>query len=283
MRPSTVFPLSLFLLIFLWPLEFSPNHPPTFILWNVGQGQWATLSESHRCWHFDMGGEQAPWVAIFKECRKKEQWLSLSHWDWDHLSFVRRARMHWPRLCRKHAPLGSSTPSRERLILNLPTCPQGSANPTSVEVLEVDWWSEISHGIENLKANDLSRVFVIRSALGSILLTGDATARMERLWAHKLKDMNISYLVLGHHGSRTSTSVELLQQLPQLRLSLVSARRARYNHPHPLVTERLSQRHIPWVGTEDFGHIRILLVQKGDTPAPNHERPAHSRQPHYRH
>ena len=31
------------------------------ILWDVGQGQWATLISSDYCHHFDMGGEKAPW------------------------------------------------------------------------------------------------------------------------------------------------------------------------------------------------------------------------------
>jgi len=72
------------------------------------------------------------------------------------------------------------------------------------------------------------------------LLTGDAETPHERqiISAGLLAPHQI--LKIGHHGSRTSTSVELLNIVkPQLAIIQVG-RDNKFNHPHPDVIERLN-------------------------------------------
>ena len=72
-----------------------------------------------------------------------------------------------------------------------------------------------------------------------ILITGDRTTAGERalLAAYPLPDLEV--LIAGHHGARTSTSLELLKQTsPEVAVISVGADN-RYGHPTAEVLERL--------------------------------------------
>ena len=217
--------------------------PSELIVWNVGQGQWVTVVDEQACWHFDMGGEFAPWSAILAKCRSRSNRVSLSHWDWDHIGFVSRAKMHLPDMCLLDPPLGVANERKTRTIRAVPNC-------TSKRPFES--WSDA----EGNTANSLSRV---TSWLG-VVTPGDSTTAEERLWASKMKTLaGARVLIAGHHGSRTSTSDFLLSRLPGLRLAIASQRKRRYGHPHPDVVKRLFRHRIPLLLTEDWGTIRMKL------------------------
>jgi competence protein ComEC len=65
-------------------------------------------------------------------------------------------------------------------------------------------------------------------------------------------------LILGHHGSQTSSSQAFLTQA-RPGLAIASARRARYGHPHRKVVSRLRQKKIPTLTTEDWGSLFFSL------------------------
>ena len=65
----------------------------------------------------------------------------------------------------------------------------------------------------------------------------------------------VRILVVGHHGSRTSTSKELLESLTHLHAGLVSARAAKYGHPHNQVISQFAQQKTPLLTTEKWGHL----------------------------
>lgn len=68
---------------------------------------------------------------------------------------------------------------------------------------------------------------------------------------------SVRVLALGHHGSRTSTSKDLLKELPNLKLAIASARKRRYGHPHRETVEALGKFKVPILSTEDWGNIVI--------------------------
>ena len=67
------------------------------------------------------------------------------------------------------------------------------------------------------------------------------------------------YLLLGHHGSRTSTSEQLLVGLPHLKLAIASSRHRRFGHPHLETQLRLKSHHVPLITTEDWVNIHLWL------------------------
>ena len=72
-------------------------------------------------------------------------------------------------------------------------------------------------------SNGLSRVFILKK---QILTSGDSPQKEERAWIRKIQNPRlIRLLVVGHHGSRTSSSKELLEGLRHLKMGFVSARK----------------------------------------------------------
>lgn len=88
------------------------------------------------------------------------------------------------------------------------------------------------------------------------LLTGDATISNEiRLINEYKSSLESDVLKLGHHGSRTSSTVEFLETVKP-KISVVSAgRNNRYGHPHPEVLARLKNLKIPYLSTINEGTI----------------------------
>jgi len=88
-------------------------------------------------------------------------------------------------------------------------------------------------------ANTASLVLELRYGAFSALLTGDAPASSEVRFLPRLLSEGVQVLKVGHHGSSTSTTQELLDRVePEVALVSVG-RRNRYGHPHQAVLDRL--------------------------------------------
>lgn len=237
------------LLFFIITLSATPLHDffarSYFVIWNVGQGQWLTQITADHCQHFDMGGEFFPWKKLHQVCGDKPNEIHLSHWDWDHVGALSKPALKrsLPRVCLALAPLGKSSRYKESLVSKLPPC--------TLDRKEVRIWTpqQMSKKDSNAQSHIVSH--------RQILIPGDSTAAAEKVWSQISWVRPSRILILGHHGSRTSSSEELLQAVPDLKLSVASARWARYKHPHPQVLARLRQHQVPVLRTEDWGNIWI--------------------------
>ena len=87
--------------------------------------------------------------------------------------------------------------------------------------------------------NDDSVVLEVTCGDVALLLTGDISGEVERELAPLLSPARVRILKVAHHGSRTSSSVALLESWkPQI--ALISAGRGNtFGHPAPEVIERL--------------------------------------------
>ena len=226
----------------------TPARGPEFVVWNVGQGQWATFVAPGFCWHFDMGGERPDWAAVLTECRGKENRVSFSHWDQDHISFAHEAGLRLPGLCIAHRPLGDANPHKRRLLAGLENC-----KPAPMAIRELSRPGDrTAHAVT---ANEVSRVFEVAHVA---VIPGDSPIDREAIWAPRLAASDDAFvLVLGHHGSRTSTGARLLGRLPRLETAVASARLARYGHPHPAVAQALHEKGIALLRTELWGHLHF--------------------------
>ncbi|WP_415061918.1 ComEC/Rec2 family competence protein [Bdellovibrio sp.] len=213
------------------------------VVWNVGQGQWVTAISASACLHFDMGGEYFPWRKISTQCKDKDNFAFFSHWDWDHIG----ALAVWKRspleksLCVAVAPHGKSSPKKMHLLKSFASC---KLPPHAKELFR---WSSLNKKSSNTQSHVL--------AFQKILLPGDSPISEERKWLHNWWVQKSETLILGHHGSQTSTSAELLKALPHLKIGISSARWGRYHHPHSAVEYRLKQARIPLIRTEDWGNL----------------------------
>ena len=123
---------------------------------------------------------------------------------------------------------------------------------------------DIDGRIEDL--NDLSLVTLVTWGRASVLLTGDASADIERAILDALPPVGLSrlsVLKLGHHGSRTSTSTELLDHTRPHVAVLSAGDGNSFGHPHQVVMERLDAAGIPVYRTDRDGDVRILIASDG--------------------
>jgi len=117
------------------------------------------------------------------------------------------------------------------------------------------------------EANDASVVVRLRYAEHVALLMGDAHAAVERALAEREGErLRATILKVGHHGSRTSTSSDLLAAA-QPALALISAgRRNRFGHPHGVVVDRLERSGARILRTDRDGDI-VVTLRPGRPPA----------------
>lgn len=98
----------------------------------------------------------------------------------------------------------------------------------------------------------------------SLLLTGDVEEAGERALLEALKEKKISdvtVLKVAHHGSRNSTSAELLEQISPELAVISCGKNNRYGHPHPELLERLSQTGCNILQTSEVGAVTIQRAE----------------------
>lgn len=115
-----------------------------------------------------------------------------------------------------------------------------------------------------LRGNNASCVLLIRHGETSVLLTGDIEARAERVLVANYGDgLKSDVLVLGHHGSRTSSTADFLSAVSP-KVGVASAGyRNRHGHPALEVVERLAGRGISLERTDRSGTIVFRINHTG--------------------
>ncbi|MGL5540123.1 MAG: MBL fold metallo-hydrolase [Erysipelotrichaceae bacterium] len=99
--------------------------------------------------------------------------------------------------------------------------------------------------------NDDSLVVHLTYGTDTFLFTGDASSKVE----DRLKLEDVDLVKLGHHGSKTSTSMRFLAQTkPEIAVLTVGADNT-YGHPHQEVIERLQSKKIPLYRTDESGSL----------------------------
>src|SRR5690606_22262327 len=78
-------------------------------------------------------------------------------------------------------------------------------------------------------------------------------------------DLQVDWLVAGHHGSKTSTAAGFLRQLQPHSVLVSRGRHNSYGHPHPLVVQRIKGSGAQLYDTAQVHAIRVDL---GEFAAP---------------
>jgi competence protein ComEC len=112
--------------------------------------------------------------------------------------------------------------------------------------------------VRHWETNTASVVGRLQMGSRSALFTGDSPTSIEEyLVKTDPKDLNVDLLKLGHHGSKTSSSLAFLKAASPA-LSLISAGvNNRYGHPAKETIERLTSLNLKWVSTQDHGQVTL--------------------------
>jgi competence protein ComEC len=112
-----------------------------------------------------------------------------------------------------------------------------------------------------LSSNDSSCVLQIEAGGHRLLLAGDIERPREqalvRYWGEQLRS---DWLLVAHHGSKTSSSWAWLKTVRAGRVVISSAYANRFGHPHPEVLDRLRQSGAQVFNTASAGALQFELI-----------------------
>ncbi|MBK6512595.1 MAG: DNA internalization-related competence protein ComEC/Rec2 [Polyangiaceae bacterium] len=104
-----------------------------------------------------------------------------------------------------------------------------------------------------LSVNDGSLVLKITHGARSALLMGDAEEEAELRLLEAAPDLSADLLKVGHHGSRTSTTPELLRAVDPTHAVISCGVRNTFGHPHGEVTAALEEHGVAIARTDATG------------------------------
>ncbi|NQZ19235.1 MAG: hypothetical protein HRT44_08275 [Bdellovibrionales bacterium] len=211
------------LLLIATPQQLSNHQRAKFIVWNVGQGSWSTWIKDKECHHIDMGGELSQIKKATQVCGYRKNFIYITHLDWDHINQIRRYFKQSPHSCLMPYPVIEKKSRPQQWLKNIPTCL--TQNSSSIQLIHQPYLPKTR--------NQASWIYKINKRA---LISGDSPISEERKWAHKITKP-IDVLLLGHHGSYTSTSTYLLEQ-SKPKMAIASSRKKRFGHPHQYVKEK---------------------------------------------
>ena len=120
---------------------------------------------------------------------------------------------------------------------------------------------------ENIDADANERCIMAKVSLGSydMLVTGDSPAAEEEALLARQTITGAELLIVGHHGSRTSSGEELLGSIGA-DTAVISCGYNRYGHPDQETLERLARYGYNVYRTDRDGTIVIRVGQEyGET------------------
>ena len=122
------------------------------------------------------------------------------------------------------------------------------------------------------KSNNQSCVLELAALQCKVLITADAEIALERELLTSVLKAADRVLVVGHHGSNTSSSAQFLAKEQFTKAMVSSGYRNRYGHPHPKVLERLKNANAALYRTDQLGSIEVLATTEGCVLSSHRER-----------
>lgn len=112
-----------------------------------------------------------------------------------------------------------------------------------------------------VEANEGSITLRLKGLGHSAVLTGDLTVKGEKEIMKTDAYLKSDVLKLGHHGSKTSSSVPFLNAVNPTYAIIPSGKNNRFHHPSKEVVQRLDSLDIPYINTAERGSISITFSE----------------------
>ncbi|MDD1794765.1 DNA internalization-related competence protein ComEC/Rec2 [Enterovibrio sp. ZSDZ42] len=105
--------------------------------------------------------------------------------------------------------------------------------------------------------NPDSCVVLVTDGIHSVMLTGDMPIAGESYLVAHEEELDTDVLIVPHHGSKTSSSVEFIERVQPQAAIASTGRYTPWNLPHPDVVARYEHRNIDWYETGMHGQVSV--------------------------
>ena len=212
---------------------------------DVGQGQSILLQSGKHRYLVDCGSEQGDIAAdktanfLLSQGVFRLDGIILTHYDTDHaggvlgvMSFVPTDRVYLP-------DTQDTNGLREEIAA---AAGEKTIWVRSDETIDLELGRIALYPGDSVSSDNESSVCVLfQSENCDILITGDRSSRGERKLLKLVELPELELLIVGHHGSKNATSLELLNATrPDVAIISVGVNNT-YGHPHPETLERLER------------------------------------------
>lgn len=111
-------------------------------------------------------------------------------------------------------------------------------------------------------SNNMSAVVKVTYGSTSFLLTGDAEAESERAMLESGANLRADVLLVGHHGSKSSTTAKFLNAVKPM-YAVIQVGDNSYGHPTKTILDRLAKRQVEVYRNDLQGTVEIASDGKG--------------------
>ncbi len=243
------------LLVLLYQPDTLKSNEAKITVLDVGQGSSMLVQTREHSLLFDTGLGGANWIVLpnlrAQRIRQLDA-LVLSHNDADHDSGLAEIARAYPKT-QIYAGQTDAYPDYP----SIQYCQGGQQWVWDGVVFQ---WLTLEPFSKN--NNDMSCVLKITAHNQTLLITGDLSRRGEKkLIAQHKAILNSNILILGHHGSKTSSSAEFLQAVQPMYVVASSGFANRFAHPDPSVLARVKQQGATVFRTDQQGAVQIQMRQ----------------------
>ncbi|MEK7151342.1 MAG: ComEC/Rec2 family competence protein [Patescibacteria group bacterium] len=117
----------------------------------------------------------------------------------------------------------------------------------------------VNTDLDQSKTNNNSIVAKLVYGESELLLTGDIEAKVERELIGRQINIDVDFLKVPHHGSKTSSTEEFLNAVTPEVAFIQLSKDNNYGHPHSTVLERFKSRGIRYYRTDLDGAVELIL------------------------
>ncbi len=202
----------------------------------------------------------------------------VSHWDEDHVSGIRELLTEKPReILIKTLVLPETEDKDETLLTLIAEAENAGVTIQYVKMGDTCTFGDVTftclwpkERLVTEDRNDYSAVFRMSYNQFQMLLTGDLPAEYEEELLGNAIATDVSsengleceVLKVAHHGSKYSTSLELLEKV-QPKVALISCGEDNsYGHPHEELIERLEEAGCKVMSTPEYGAVTVKVGKK---------------------
>jgi len=238
-----------------------PDGKTRLIFCDVGQGDGVLLSQGTFQMLYDVGPDNGKMRKCLERYvpfwDRKIEIVILSHWDNDHVGGLEDIGKSY-RMEKVFSGVKPEGEFEQKIYAEI---------LRQKDVLRSDWfkfevvWPERSNGVgqEEMDSNEMSLVGMLEVSGKKILLMGDTPAEVEQklVWRKILRG-KADVLKVGHHGSNTSTSEELLEEV-RPKVGVIGVGRNSFGHPTKEVLDRLGKFGVEVKRTDEDGDVVMVL------------------------